>query len=772
MFPLGTGAPLAARGSMLTKLFRMSGLKVALLVTLAMMIVFMFGVTSPQGNFINLLDKKWVDFILKQRGVQPHTDVVAIATIDSKSVDEYGRWPWPRSRMAQLTEALNAYYKVSTIGLDIVFSEPEQDNGISIIDRYKNLFASLGFPSSPRTVRFMDMLEQSKSELDGDSKFGKTLAQSKSAVLGYFFFADQGSIEHLTPEQIADSASRIAGSEISLLKGSIAPGTIPIGLAPESNIEKIYKGGVYSGFFNMVPDSEDGTVRRVHLLLQYGQNVYPSLDLQVLRHYLQADNLIVDADENGLVFGVEVGQKFVKTNSDGSILLNYKGPQGTFPHYSIYDIIEHNIPKEKLEGKIVLVGATEVGIFDLRNTPVAVDYPGVEVHATLLDNLLSDSYFKLDLLNQVYTFFLILALGLVLGIAMPNIKPLYSHIMMVVLLVAYAAVHQWMVNNLLTWTSFMYPAITIILVWAGVTVYRFLVTDKDKRFIRGAFQQYLSPQVISQLMDNPKLLTLGGERRVMTAFFSDVQGFSTISEKLDPTDLVKLLNVYLTEMCHLITEVDGTIDKFEGDAIIAFFGAPVAYDDHATRACLASLAMQKKLAEMREVWKQEGTPPLYMRIGLNTGPMVVGNMGSESRFDYTMMGNSVNLAARLEGANKNYGSYTCMSEYTYEPAKDAVEVRELDLIRVIGINTPVRLYELVAKKGELSEDQQKGFAYFAKGLELYRKQQWEEAAKYFNAVFKFIPDDPPSKKFIDRCRDFYKNPPPEDWDGVFVAESK
>ncbi len=219
-------------------------------------------------------------------------------------------------------------------------------------------------------------------------------------------------------------------------------------------------------------------------------------------------------------------------------------------------------------------------------------------------------------------------------------------------------------------------------------------------------------------------------------------------------------------------DVEGTVDKYEGDAIIAFFGAPVPYDDHAVRACLASLDMQNKLAEMREQWKQDGTPLLYMRIGLNTGPMVVGNMGSEKRFDYTMMGNAVNLAARLEGANKNYGTFTCISEFTYEHAKDAVEVRELDLIRVVGIHQPVRLYELVARKGELTEEQTKAFAYYHKGLELYRKQEWEEAAKYFNAVFKFIPDDPPSKVFIERCREFYNNPPGEDWDGVFTAAGK
>ena len=757
---------------MLSKLFRMSGLKVSLAITILMVVVFVFSSVATQGTFINLLDKKWVDFIVKQRPVQPHTDVVAVATIDSKSVDEYGRWPWPRSRMAQLVETLTGYYNVDTIGFDIVFSEPEQDTGIAAIDRYKNLFASLGFPRSPQTLRYLNLLDRSKVELDGDAKFGEAISKAENVVLGYFFFGNEEQVAHLSQEQIADSASRIAGSEISLLKGNISRGAVPIGLSPESNIAKINQGNRLSGFFNVNPDPEDGTVRRVHLLLQFGQNYYPSLDLQILRKYLKADNIIVDADEAGDVYGIEVGNTFIKTNHDSSILLNYKGPQGTFPTYSIYDIIEHTVPKEKLADKIVLVGATEIGIFDLRTTPVGVSYPGVEVHATLLDNLLTTSYFRLDNLNDLYTAVLILVFGLLLGFTLPNIKPLYSHLLAFGLLFAYLLVHRWMVNNLLSWTSFMYPSITILLIWAGVTIYRFLVTDKDKRFIRGAFQQYLSPQVINQLMDNPQLLTLGGERRVLTAFFSDVQGFSTISEQLDPTELVKLLNIYLTEMTNLVTEVEGTIDKYEGDAIIAFFGAPVPYEDHATRACFVSLAMQKRLAEMRDQWQQEGTPLLYMRIGLNTGPMVVGNMGSEKRFDYTMMGNSVNLAARLEGANKNYGTYTMVSEFTYEPAKNDIEVRELDLIRVIGIKTPVRIYELLAKKGELDEEVKKGIAYFAKGLELYRKQDWEEAAKYFNAVFKFIPDDPPSKTFIERCREFYKNPPGEDWDGVFVAASK
>ncbi|MEE8435555.1 MAG: adenylate/guanylate cyclase domain-containing protein, partial [bacterium] len=448
----------------------------------------------------------------------------------------------------------------------------------------------------------------------------------------------------------------------------------------------------------------------------------------------------------------------------------------TFPHYSIADLINRKIPKEELEGKIVLVGATEPGIFDLRTSPVGVAYPGVEIHATLLDNLLGHTYFRLSFGNHMLTALVILGLGLFLGIVLPRIKASYAAVMTFGIMVAYIIGHRWMVMNLLTWTSAFFVLLLVAMVWAGVTLFQYLVSDKDRRFIKGAFQQYLSPAVIGQLMDNPDLLKLGGERREMTAFFSDVAGFSTISEQLTPEQLVNLLNMYLTEMSNIIMDYGGTVDKYEGDAIIAFFGAPVDYPDHATRACHVTVDMQRRLDVLRQEWMDDGLPRIDHRIGLNTGDMIVGNMGSVDRFDYTMMGNAVNLAARLEGANKNYGTYSLISEMTRKPAEEHIETRELDLIRVMGINTPVRVFELMAKKGELTEEQTKGNAYFAKGLELYRARNWDEAIKYFNAVYKFMADDPPSTKFIGRCEAFKVNPPDvpagEEWDGVFTAESK
>lgn len=321
------------------------------------------------------------------------------------------------------------------------------------------------------------------------------------------------------------------------------------------------------------------------------------------------------------------------------------------------------------------------------------------------------------------------------------------------------------------------PVITIIFTYMGIMVYRFLTEEKEKRFIRGAFAQYLAPSVIEQLTNNPEFLKLGGEKKVLTAFFSDVAGFSTISEKLSPDELVNLLNEYLTEMTDIVLEHSGTVDKFEGDAIIAFFGAPVPYDDHALRACLVSIDMQKSLAKLREKWSKEPHWPkivhsMQMRIGLNTGPMVVGNMGSKTRMDYTMMGDSVNLAARLEGANKQYGTLNMISEHTYKDVKGSVEVRELDLIRVVGKTEPVRVFELLDRKGKVPHEMEKAYKVYAEGLELYREKKWDAAIVKFGETISLKQDDEPSKRYIVRCEEFKENPPPADWDGVFSMTTK
>jgi adenylate cyclase len=323
------------------------------------------------------------------------------------------------------------------------------------------------------------------------------------------------------------------------------------------------------------------------------------------------------------------------------------------------------------------------------------------------------------------------------------------------------------------WTlNLIYPLLVIILVYITITAYKYLVESRQKRFIRSAFSTYLAPTVVKKLIESPEGLELGGEERDITAFFSDVQGFTSISEKLTPAELVELLNEFLTEMTDIILEHEGTVDKFEGDAIIAFFGAPNALENQAETAALTCVQMQKRLGELRAKWKAEDRPELKMRIGLCTGPAVVGNMGSRNRMDYTMMGDTVNTAARLEGVNKIYGIYTLVCEHTFQKASNQVVGREIDAINVVGKKEPVVVYQLLGLPEDLDENLLKTMQHYAKGLQRYRQSNWSGAIEAFEAALAIMPDDGPSLAMKKRCHEYLASPPPADWNGSYTMKTK
>jgi len=305
-----------------------------------------------------------------------------------------------------------------------------------------------------------------------------------------------------------------------------------------------------------------------------------------------------------------------------------------------------------------------------------------------------------------------------------------------------------------------------------INLYLFMMERKQKGFIKGAFSQYLSPTVIDQIVENPDMLQLGGEKREMTPFFSDIQGFSTISEGLTPEELVQLLNEYLTAMCDIVSSYHGTIDKFEGDAIIAFWGAPLELPDHATVACHAAIDMQKRNEEMRKTLREQNRPMLYTRIGMSSGPVVVGNMGSADRMDYTMMGDVVNLAARLEGVNKFYQTFTMISQSTYDLTKDDIDTRQLDVIRVVGKKEPISVYEVLERKNQTSSEKSGVVEKYLKALKLYEERNFADASKEFEKVLAIDPDDGPSKTYVKRCGVFLETPPEKDWDGVYTFTEK
>jgi len=366
----------------------------------------------------------------------------------------------------------------------------------------------------------------------------------------------------------------------------------------------------------------------------------------------------------------------------------------------------------------------------------------------------------------------IVVAGLVIGTALSRAGAVTGAGAAVVMFVGYIFICQhlfvargWILN-------LVYPLLTIILAYVSITAYKYLAEAKQKKFIRNAFSTYLAPAVVKQLLDSPGNLNLGGEERVITAFFSDVQGFTSISEKLTPGELVELLNEFLTEMTDIILAYEGTVDKFEGDAIIAFFGAPNPIANHAETACMTCMDMQKRLEELRERWRSQQRPELKMRIGMCTGPAVVGNMGSKSRMDYTMMGDTVNTAARLEGVNKVYGTYTMVSGSTYQEAKEKILGREIDAVNVVGKGEPVTIYELLCYRDHADQQTIKINDLYTQGLYAYRNREWTTAMKYFQQVLTLVPEDGPSRTLYLRCKRYQETPPDENWNGAYTMGSK
>ncbi len=732
---------------------------IAIGLTLASLYIYTLDLT-----FFHLLELKSYDFKIRARGERPTSGQVAIVAVDEKSLKEKGRWPWPRTYMADLVDKISGA-GAAVIGFDILFPEP---------DRY------VPFQAVQESVKTKDLSNIDSESLmqwmhevgDSDRLFAESILKSEKVVLGYFVYAKDdrsGDMsQSLTPEQM----ELLDFSQYPIVQRFDKPDdNVPLRVMKSAGLSlpKFVDAANSAGYVSYVAEV-DGVVRWVPMVMQLGDFLFPPFSLQMLREATMLP-LAVRIASFG-IDGLKLGESVFPTSEQGDFLINYYGPAYTFTHYSASEVLDGKIGKKELENKIILVGATAAGTYDFKTSPYGPLYPGVEVHANIIDNLIQQDFIVRPDWLRVLDFLIILVSGVLLGLVSVYFKAYTMAVLLLLGVGSYLGADYYLLTQKGLWVNTVYPVFTQIFVYSGITVFKFGFEEREKRFIKGAFSQYLAPAVVNQLMDNPKLLKLGGERKELTAFFSDVAGFSTISENLEPEELVDLLNHYLTEMTDIIMKYEGTVDKFEGDAIIAFFGAPIPHMDHARRTCLVALEMQERLAELREGWKKEGKHELFMRIGINTGPMVVGNMGSKSRMDYTMMGDSVNLAARLEGVNKQYRTYTMISEFTYEQVKEDIEVRELDLIRVVGKNEPVRIYEVLAKKGELNDKFQEILPIFNEGLDHYRNRRWEEGIQCFERVLAKDEDDGPSLTYFERCITFQAQPPADDWDGVFGMTTK
>ena len=423
--------------------------------------------------------------------------------------------------------------------------------------------------------------------------------------------------------------------------------------------------------------------------------------------------------------------------------------------------------QDLIAGKIVLVGDTSEVSHDIFTSPIGEVY-GIEFLADTIYTLMNNAPIRPA---GDFTEILVFAV-LFIAFVLVTMIPKYENALFFLIIALYVAFGFYMYVYHGIAFSMSYSLIACFLTTGIINLYLFMMERKQKGFIKGAFSQYLSPTVIDQIVENPDMLQLGGEKREMTPFFSDIQGFSTISEGLTPEELVQLLNEYLTAMCDIVSSYHGTIDKFEGDAIIAFWGAPLELPDHATIACHAAIDMQKKNEEMRKTLREQNRPMLYTRIGMSSGPVVVGNMGSADRMDYTMMGDVVNLAARLEGVNKFYQTFTMISQSTYDLAKDDIDTRQLDVIRVVGKKEPISVYEVLERKNQTSSEKSGVVEKYLKALKLYEERNFADASKEFEKVLAIDPDDGPSLTYVKRCGVFLETPPEKDWDGVYTFTEK
>lgn len=742
----------------LKQLLKPAGYKIGILITI--LSLFIYGMGIP---FFHVIELKAFDFHFLSRGkIKTGNDVVIVA-IDEKSLDRFGRWPWPRTRIAELVQKLKSY-EAKVVAFDIVFSEPDESSGINIIRDLKNKLKD-------KDRQVTSVIEKIEKEADNDLTLASALKDNPSVILGYFFFTSQDEIKHLkdTQGKKAESIMSSRYSSVRYIEKTSSQPDVLNALSVEENIPVIANAASDFGYFNIAPDS-DGTVRWAPLVVKYKDDFYPHISLEAVRKYLGSPPLILNIAQYG-VDSINIGNRIIPTDERGRLLINFRGPQKTFPHYSFSDVVDGLVPKDSLKDKIVLVGATATGIYDMRVTPFGGTFPGIEIHANIIDNIIQGDFIHRPDWIVVFDILAILLLGAFLSIVIPKIRPVYTAMFTLTLIGFYIIANNYIFNNWNIWLTEIYPIFTILIVSTGVTTFQFMTEEREKRKIGKAFSHYVSPSLVNEIIKDPKKLVLGGEEKRLSVLFSDIRGFTTISEGLKPQVLVKLMNDYLTPMTDIVLNNGGTIDKYMGDAIMAFWGAPIWQEDHQIRACRTALEMLKKLSELQTVWEKEGIPKLDIGVGISTGRVTVGNMGSSTRFDYTVIGDTVNLGSRLEGLNKEYGTHIILPKYTYEDVKAEFISRELDMVKVKGKDIPIKIYELMGEKTD-SDNLKKAADMFEAGLKLYREKKWEEAEGYFYDVMRFKPDDGPSKVFLSRIETLREEDLPPDWDGVFVMKKK
>jgi adenylate cyclase len=717
---------------------------------------------------LDMIELRTYDLRLLSRQARQPSPAVVLAMIDEKSLDTEGRWPWPRSKLAALVDRLSED-QAKVIAFDIGFLEPDENTQLQFVNELGQHIHNLSIDNK----ELADFLQQRKQQADNDQVLANAIQRASAAViLGYFFhMGNSEETYQLEQRDIDQHLQRISASKYPLViyeDPDMDFSPFIQAYAPESNIQLLTDAADASGYFDINIDP-DGIVRWMPLMIQVDKELYPPLAVVAAWYYLGKPQLTVDVGRYG-VEGIKMGERYIPTNERGQMLINYLGPVKTFPYYSISDILSDKLPKGTFKDKLVMVGATATGTYDMRSTPMSPVYPGPEIHTSVIDNILSQNFLTRPNWSQSYDLIAITILGLLVALALSHMGALKGLIFAAGLFVLHVLIARWLFSYLGAWLNLVYPLLALSTTYVALTVYYYVTEERERQKIKGAFTHYVSSEVIDTMLADPARLKLGGDEKVLTVLFSDLQGFTAASERYTPTQMIELLSEYYALMTEQVFDHGGMLKEYVGDELMAIFGAPVAQADHAKQACAAALAMRQNRAALREEWAKLGRPYLHARTGINSGLMLVGNLGSKYRFAYGVLGDHVNLGSRLEGLNKAYQTEILIGENTAELIAGDFLLREIDRVQVVGRAQAVRIYELLGKVGtSLPLEQEKAYSSYAAGLEAYRQQYWEDAIGLFTESLSLWKGDGPSLTMLGRCEIYQKTPPPESWEGVFEA---
>ncbi|MEO5364924.1 MAG: adenylate/guanylate cyclase domain-containing protein [Magnetococcus sp. WYHC-3] len=701
-----------------------------------------------------------IAYDLRMRLTMPGTQDrrIVIADIDEASLAQVGRWPWPRSHMARITRRLFDDYAVRAVGFDMVFAEPEASSALDLLE-------DLASNELKDQREFLDVLERLRPGLQHDRLFAEAL-QGRPVVLGYYF---------QSPGQ-EGAQSRRQGSLPASWGQSAALGYQPaphlISQGYVSNIQILHDHSPLAGSLDSPLVSPDGVFRRMPLLRLYAGELYPSLALALAHVALGRPEVrfaSVAAEFPEHLPWLALGDLHIPLDRDLATHVPFRGTQGSFPYVSLADVLDGHADAALLRGAIVLVGTTAPGLMDLRSTPVQPVYPGVEIHANMVSALL-DGHLLRPLDDPLTLLLLLLVPGVVLTLWLPRLPPATSAglTLLVLGLLFLADALFWKYGWVLPVDSFVLVGALFVLHMS----YGFFVESHGRRQLARTFGQYIPRELVAELALSRRQARLGGESRVMSVLFSDVRGFTGISEGLAPEELSRLMNALLTPMTREIHAFRGTIDKYMGDAVMAFWGAPLPDPDHAVHAIEAGFALVRCVEGLHNAFRARGWPELHVGVGINSGSMNVGNMGSEFRMAYTVLGDAVNLGSRLEGLTRYYGVSLIVGPETRAAAGDRFVFRELDRAMVKGSRSALPLYEPYPQEVKEDSEFMKLLAEYETALELFRRREWRRAREIFLALSRAEPQRALHMLYLERINRFLRDPPGMEWDGVHEHTAK